>query len=110
MVGRSSPFGGRSRTLVLLALGLLEESFPRELSRVLEIPLYSVQRALRGLEIDGLVAGRSVGRSRLYRLNPRYFARRELQGYLRRLIEPEDDLVERVASLRRRPRRSGKPL
>src|SRR5262245_38561913 len=110
LVSRSSPFGARSRTLALLALSLLEESFPRELSRVLAIPLFSVQQALRGLELDGLVAGRSVGRTRLYRLNPRYFARRELQGYLRRLIEPEVALVERVTRLRKRPRRSGKPL
>lgn len=95
---------------MLLALSLLEESFPRELSRVLGIPLFSVQQALRGLEIHGLVAGRKAGRTRLYRLNPRYFARRELQGYLKRLIEPEQDLVERISSLRKRPRRSGKPL
>jgi len=110
LVSRSSPFGGRSRTLVLLALSLIEESFPRELSRVLQVPLYSVQQALRRLEIDGLVAGRSAGRTRLYRLDPRYFARTELQEYLRRLAEPEEDLVERIARLRKRPRRAGKPL
>jgi len=92
-----------------MALSLLEESFPREMSRLLEIPLFSVQRALRGLETDGLVAGRSAGRTRLYRLNPRYFARRELQEYLERLIEPEEALLERVTGLRKRPRRSGKP-
>ena len=110
LVSRSSPFGGRSRTLVLLALSLLEESFPRELSRVLEVPLFGVQQALRSLEIDGLVAGRSAGRTRLYRLDPRYFARTELLQYLRRAIEPEKELVERITRLRKRPRRAGKPL
>ena len=110
LVSRSSPFGGRSRTLVLLALSLLEESFPRELSRILEVPLFSVQQALRGLEIDGLVAGHSAGRTRLYRLNPRYFARAELQQYLRRLAVPEEKLLERIGGLRKRPRRAGKPL
>ena len=95
---------------MLLALSLLDESFSRELSRVLGIPLFSVQQALRSLEIDGLVAGRAAGRTRLYRLNPRYFARTELQKYLRRLVEPEGELVEQITGLRRRPRRTGKPL
>ena len=95
---------------MLLTLSLLEESFPRELSRVLQVPLFGVQQALRGLELDGLVAGRSAGRTRLYRLNPQYFARRELSEYLRRLAEPEEALFERVGMLRKRPRRTGKPL
>jgi sugar-specific transcriptional regulator TrmB len=95
---------------VLLALSLLEESFPRELARLLEVPLNGVQQALRGLEVDGLVAARAAGRTRLYRLNPRYFAREELEGYLKRLASAETDLVERTARLRRRPRRAGKPL
>jgi DNA-binding transcriptional ArsR family regulator len=110
LVSRSSPFGGQTRTLVLLALSLLEETFPRELARLLDVPLYGVQQALRGLEVDGLVAAREAGRTRLYRLNPRYFARDELGRYLRRLAEAEADLVERTATLRRRPRRAGKPL
>ena len=106
----SSPFGSQARTRVLLALRLLAESYPRELARVLELPLLSVQRALQGLEIDGLVAGRSAGRTRLYRLDPRYFAGGVLQQYLLRLSEPELELRRRVESLRRRPRRTGKPL
>jgi DNA-binding transcriptional ArsR family regulator len=69
-----------------------------------------VQQALRGLETDGLVAARAAGRTRLYRLNPRYFAREELGEYLKRLASVEIDLVERTAKLRKRPRRAGKPL
>jgi DNA-binding transcriptional ArsR family regulator len=109
LVSRSSPFGGRARTLVLLALSLLNESFPRELARLMDVSLNGVQQALKGLENDGLLAARSRGRTRLYRLNPRYFALRELESYLKRLAEAETELVERVARLRRRPRRSGKP-
>ncbi len=110
LVSRSSPFGGQSRTLVLLALSLLEESFPRELARLLDVSLNGVQQALRGLERDGLVAARAAGRTRLYRLNPRYFAREELGEYLERLASAEADLVERTEKLRKRPRRVGKPL
>jgi len=110
LVSRSAPFGGRTRTLVLLALSLLGESFPRELARLLDVPLNGVQQALRGLEIDSLVAARSAGRTRLYNLNPRYFAQAELQGYLKRLAEAEEPLVARTVQLRKRPRRAGKPL
>jgi hypothetical protein len=95
---------------VLLALHLLEESYPRELSRVLRAPLSSIQKALRTLELDGLVVGRSVGRTRVFRINPRYFAFDALGGLLLRLSEPEAQLRASVEALRRRPRRTGKPL
>lgn len=106
----SSPFGSRSRTQVLIALRLLTESHARELARVLALPLYSVQQALKSLERDGLVAARSVGRTRAFRINPGHFARPELEAYLLRLSEPQAPLLERVAGLRRRPRRTGKKL
>lgn len=109
-VGESSPFGGRTRTRVLLALGLLGESYPRELSRILETRLSGIQQAIRSLESDGLIAGRSVGRTRVFRIEPRYFAYKELLAYVQRLAEPEEELRDRVASVRRRPRRTGKPL
>jgi DNA-binding transcriptional ArsR family regulator len=110
LVARSSPFGGNTRTRVLLALGLLSESYPRELARVLGTALNGVQQALKGLEVDGIVSGRNAGRTRLFRLNPRYFAYDDLRRYLARLAEPELKLKKRIEALRKRPRRTGKPL
>lgn len=109
MVGSSSPFGSLTRTRVLLALRLLGESYARELARVLDTRLSAVQKALQSLERDGLVAGRPLGRTRVFRFEPRYFASEALQTFLGRLAEPETDLRARVAALRRRPRRTGKP-
>ena len=106
----SSPFGSAARTRVLLALQLLTESYARELARVLDLHVSGVQKALQSLERDGLVAGRAVGRTRVFRIDPRNAARKELEQYLSRLLEAEHDLRERAASLRRRPRRTGKPL
>ena len=106
----SSPFGGRTRTRVLLALRLLRSSYPRELSRILVAPLAPIQRAMRGLEKDGLIVGRSVGRTRVFTLNPSYLARRELAAYLARLADADEELQRAVTLLRRRPRRTGKPL
>src|SRR6186713_456059 len=105
MVNASSPFGGQTRTQVLLALRLLEETYARELARLLARPINGVQMALRSLERDGLVTGRLAGRTRLVRLNPSYFARDELQRYLLKLGDADAELRDRVAQLRRRPRR-----
>ena len=105
----SSPFGGQTKTRTLLAIRLLGASYARELSRVLDIPLAPVQRALRGLELDGLVAGQIVGRTRLFKLNPSYFAKRELATYLAKLADADPELQRAVVQLRRRPRRTGKP-
>ena len=110
MVKISSPFGGQARTRVLVALRLLGDSYPRELARVLDLPVSGVQAAVRGLERDGLVASRLAGRTRLLRMNPRYFALPALQAYLLALANGDPALRARISALRRRPRRTGKPL
>ena len=110
MNAQSMPFGGRTRSRVLVALALLDTSYPRELARLLDAPVSGVRKALAGLERDALVVGRLVGRTRVVQLSPTYFARLELRGYLERLAEADRELRSRVESLRRRPRRSGKPL
>jgi hypothetical protein len=93
-----------------VALGLLQESYARELGRLLSRPLSGVQKAVRSLEEDGLVAGRMMGRTRLLTLEPRYFAHDELRRYLERLAEAEHEIRRRVGRLRHRRRKGGKPL
>jgi hypothetical protein len=107
---RSAPFGTDLRTRLLLLLRLLGSSYPRELSRLLGKSVSVVQKALAGLERDTLVAAQTVGRTRAFRLNPRYFAMKELDAYLAKLTLADQDLFKQAASLRRRPRLSGKPL
>src|SRR5262245_30417634 len=109
-IGQSSPFGNSTRTRLLMALSRLGESYPRELARLLDLRLFSVQRALRSLESDAIVAARSMGRTRLYRLNPSYFARAELERFVSRLADADPGLDQRIESVRRRPRRTGKTL
>jgi DNA-binding transcriptional ArsR family regulator len=110
VTGSSQPFGSHARTRVLLAPHTLGESYARELARLLDLSLSGVQKALQSFERDGLVAARAAGRTRLYQLDPRAFARRELEQYLDRLLEAETELRDGAARLRRRPRRTGKPL
>jgi hypothetical protein len=51
-----------------------------------------------------------MGRTRVFRIDPRYFAYKDFQQYLQRLTEPEEELRERINAIRRRPRRTGKRL
>jgi DNA-binding transcriptional ArsR family regulator len=85
-------------------------SYQRELSRLLDASPSVIQKALSSLERDGLVSGRLMGRTRTYSLNPQFFARTELDAFLRRLAEADTDLQTGTAALRRRPRRAGKRL
>lgn len=98
----SSPFGSQARTRALLALAIMTETYPRELARVLDAPLFSIQKALASLERDGLLASRVLGRTRLYGLNPRYLASGELREYLERLSGRDFDLRRKVAAVRGR--------
>ncbi len=86
---------------MLFALSLMNESYPRELARVLEAPLFSIQKALASLERDSLLASRVLGRTRLYTLNPRYIASRELREYLGRLAGRDFELKRKVGTVRR---------
>jgi predicted transcriptional regulator len=106
----SSPFGSRTRTEVLIGLSLMESSYPRELARLLGTALNAVQAALRSLERDGLVVARSVGRTRLFELNRRYFAASAVRTLVEKLAAADSELGRRAAAVRRRPRRTGKPL
>ena len=106
----SSPFGSQTRTRLLLAIELLGQSYARELARLLGASLSSVQKGLASLERDGLIAGRLVGRTRLIQMDPRYFAAAQLRDLIARLAAEDRDLKRRAAGLRRRPRRTGKPL
>jgi len=110
VVRQQAPFGSQTRSRVLILLRLLGSTYARELARLLEQPLSVVQKALRTLERDGLIAAQTQGRTRVFRLNPAYFATAELAAYLARLAQADRDLSARAASLRKRPRRTGKPL
>ena len=103
-------FGSETRTRVLLAIALLESSYPREISRVAKVPLISVQHIVNNLERQGVLASRLFGRQREVRLNRQYFAAKELRELLLRMRFADPTLAERIERLRRRPRRAGKEL
>lgn len=102
-------FGSGVRTDVLVAVGRLGETYPAQLAQVLGRRPTEVVRALTSLERSGVVATKLIGRTRIVRLEPRYWAREELSALLLRLSE-----LPRYAGLwakiRGRPRAIGKAL
>jgi|SRR5579863_291425 len=103
-------FGSNARSKVLVAIGLLRESYAREIARVTSVPLVSVQRIIRNLERDGIVVGRVMGSTRLLTLNPRLYGVNELESFLTKYSTRMPELSEAISSLRRQPRRSGKEI
>jgi transcription initiation factor IIE alpha subunit len=102
-------FGTSSRTAVLVALRLLEDTYPSELAALLGLRLYTVQQILRSLESEGVVASRTFGNTRRVVLDPRYFAHAQLSELLWQLGTHDHALQRALAGRRRRPRRPGKP-
>ena len=101
-------FGNRNRTLILVAIALLEETYLSELAALLKVRLFTVQNAVADLERESVLSTRQLGQTRLVRLNPRYFAATELRALLWKLGTADLALQESLASRRRRPRRMGK--
>jgi hypothetical protein len=102
--------GGPRRTQVLVLTALLGETYPTELARLLQAPVYSIQRIVDGLDKAGVFATRLSGKTRRVSLDPRFFAFKELRQLLLRLAEASPDLQELAARRRSRPRRAGKPM
>ncbi len=103
-------FGSRRRTSILLLLGLLEESYPSELARLLEAPIFSVQTIVDNLEAEGIIVTRRLGRTRRLELNPRFPAAEELKALLSKLGRLDKEVRKAAARKRARPRRAGKAL
>jgi len=103
-------FGSTSRSKILTLVALLGETYPRELARLSNAPLPSVQRMVNDLEREGVVVSRIVGANREVRLNPRFYGANELRALLVRYAKRDPSLERRVSELRRRPRRAGKAL
>lgn len=123
-IGRSAPRGRRPRPLapafalfgsptrsgILVLLALLGDSYPRELSRLLDAGLFAVQSAVDALEREGVISTRLIGRTRRVALNPRFYGAEELRRFLLKASAGRRELIEAAASVRRRPRRREKPL
>ncbi len=102
--------GSSNRERVLIFLQARDEGYAREISRFFDTDLFPIQDQLEKLEVGGVIVSKKVGRTILYKFNPRYALLDELKSLLNKAISfyPED-LQEKLLMNRRRPRRHGKP-
>ncbi|MCU0607058.1 MAG: winged helix-turn-helix domain-containing protein [Candidatus Edwardsbacteria bacterium] len=96
---------------MLLYLYGRDTGYAREIARYYGSDLDPIQRQLARLELGGVVAAKTAGRTRVYSLNPRYPFLQQLKALLERALQFMDETERtRLMDARRRPRRSGKPL
>ena len=106
----STLFGSRNRTAILIAIRMLETTHVSELAAMLGLRLFTVQETVRTLEPEQAIVARAVGRTRQLALNPRYLGHASLADLLWQLGSQDHDLQQRLATIRRRPRRTGKAV
>ncbi|MFT5287413.1 MAG: putative transcriptional regulator [Planctomycetota bacterium] len=106
----SKLFGSERRTEILLLITLLEETYPGELTRLLDAKAAAVLYIVDGLEAEGIISSRRLGRTRRLALDPRYFAAKELKALLVKHGEANARLRQLSGKRRARPRRTGKGL
>ena len=102
--------GNRTAERVLLYLANYGEGYAREIAATHGSSVSVVLKQLARLENGGILASRTLGRTRLYGLNPRWYFYRELKALLEKALAalPAEE-VRRHYRARRRPRRGGKP-
>lgn len=103
-------FGTSTRTETLVAVQLLGETHSAEVARMLGRSPSRIQAAIESLELAGIVAVVTEGKTRRVRLNPRFHAYKELSALLAAMGAADLGLQKRLASERRRPRRTGKAI
>lgn len=103
--------GNTTRERILLYLLTRKEGYAPEICRTFDISLRPVQLQLEKLERGGVVVSWLKGRTRLYRLNTRYYFIKELTALLEKVLGAlPDDARRKYYTPRTRPRRAGKPL
>lgn len=107
----SGLFGSQVREEILKVVVALDQgAYARQIAGLLERDLITVQRNLRGLEQDGILASRFIDRVRLFELNRRYRYVAPLRALLQTMLHDDVRIRALVETVRQRPRRTGKPL
>ncbi len=103
--------GSEGAERVLLFLAARGEGYASEIANFYDMDVSTVQNQLKRMERDGLLANKVSGRTRVDRVNPRDAFRAEVEALLSKaLAMAPANLREALTVIRRRPRRTGKPL
>jgi DNA-binding transcriptional ArsR family regulator len=93
--------GSTTRAKILLYLSVYGETYPRELTINLRLPLFGVQTQLKNLMKGGVVSVKKDANRQMFSFNPDYELRKELLGLLKRALA---SLSEKEKSLYLKPK------
>jgi hypothetical protein len=103
--------GSLDRERVLTFLRARGQGYAREIARHFRAGLAPIQQQLDKLERGGILYSQLIGRTRLYKFDPRYPFLQEIGGLLDKVLAAYPDRDREALFMnRRRPRRRGKPL
>ncbi len=101
----------KNRERVLQYILANEQGYAKEIAEFYGSSVDPIKKQLVHLEKASILVTQTVGRTRLFMLNPRYAFKNELVSLLEKAREyysPEEQ--ERLTKQRKRPRRTGKPF
>jgi len=102
--------GSKDKELVLQYLLSKNEGYASKIARFYNIKPSQISRQLESLEEGGVLVSFQIGRSRLYKFNPRYYFLPELKMLLKKAVEAyPDELKELLTFNRTTPRKKSKP-
>jgi len=102
--------GSKDKELVLQYLLSKNEGYASKIARFYKITPSQITKQLESLEEGGVLVAFQVGRSRLYKFNPRYYFLQELKMLLRKAVEAyPDELRDMLMFNRTAPRKKSKP-
>lgn len=103
--------GSEGAERVLLFIAARDKGYALEIADTFDMSVSNVQKHFERMERDGLLVNEKVGRTRVYRFNPRYAFKEEVEALLRKALSVAPEVLRnRLLLDRRRPRRKGKPL
>ena len=96
---------------ILFFIETYGEGYAKGMAEVFDISVNGIQQQLKRLEDGGIIISLKLGKTRVYRFNPRYPFSKELKALIRKAFKflPQKDIYA-YYSKRTRPRRKGKPL
>ena len=103
--------GSEGAERVLLVRSARGDGYSSEIASFYDMDVSTVQNQLKRMERDGLLVNQLFGRTRVYRFYPRYAFLAEVEALLSKALGMAPaNLRDSLTVVRRRPRRTGKPL
>ena len=103
-------FGSKDKELVLQYILSKNEGYASKIARFFNLNSSQIIKQLDFLEQNEVLVGFQIGRSRVYRFNPRYYFLPELKALLKKALEAYPEELQNTLKFNRTaPRKKNKP-